>query len=54
MMAGTTIVCARCGHDAQDHDELGCAVPTRAAGSKLIYCACERLLVRVPIWVGAA
>ena len=53
-MAETTIVCGRCGHDAQDHDELGCAVPTRASGSKLIYCPCERLLVRVPIRVEAA
>ncbi len=53
-MAETNIVCARCGHDAQDHDELGCAVPTRVAGTKLIYCACERLLVRVPIRVEAA
>ena len=52
-MAETNFVCARCGHDAQDHDELGCAVPTRVTGSKRIYCACERMLVRVPIWVEA-
>ena len=53
-MAETPIVCGRCGHDAQDHDELGCAVPTRVTRSKRIYCACERLLVRVPIRVEAA
>jgi hypothetical protein len=40
--------CAECGHAADAHDDLGCAIPI--AGERPIYCGCPWLLVRVAIY----
>ena len=42
--------CADCGHRAEDHDDLGCAIPTRVSGATIIYCSGAYLVICVPVY----